>query len=69
MFLIPDPMTDMMALIRQGVKLRTVSQKKSDPLPCDAHTQQLQEALLRISTRLQLSDDEEEDAVDSEEFD
>lgn len=54
-------MSDMMALIRQGVKLRSVSNSisaHSSP-PSDSHTQHLQEALLRISTRLHMSDTED----------
>ncbi|ELU14640.1 hypothetical protein CAPTEDRAFT_222269 [Capitella teleta] len=65
-----DPMSDMLALIRQGVKLRTVSQRKDlSAAPNDSHTMQLQEALLRISTRLQLSDDEDDDDYTSQDFD
>ena len=66
-------MTSMMELIRQGVKLRSVSENTDHPQslapPSATHTQQLQEALLRISSRLQMSDEEESENCGEDDFD
>jgi len=62
----------MMDIIRQGVKLRPMNcanNNSSSPnkqhavvTPAERHTQQLKEAFMRISARLQLSDDDDDDS-------
>ena len=69
-----DPMTDMMSLIQQGVKLKPVREedRRTLPsLPSDVHTQQLREALDRMQKRMGPSDTEsgDEDGEDANFFD
>ena len=61
-------MSDMLDMIRSGVKLQPAQPRRLMAPPGDQHTQQLQEVFARISRRLQLSDDDSDDG-DFEDFD
>ena len=57
-------MSDMLQLIRKGVRLRPIAPTEhAQPVvtPSDRHTQELQEVLERISRRIQLYSDDESD--------
>ncbi len=69
-------MEDMLALIKQGVKLKPVSQEvrtehalSPTATPSEKHTQQLKEVIDRISMRLNHPSEENSDESDYADFD